>query len=112
MTMIYRISFLNCRSVLFVVCLLLFIGCRYPMPEAPLVERCVINLDSGNEICYKYKIDVFGGFSDPESEIRRPITNRSICFPVDEWIEIALWRDELVQWSEDVKSNNNRRGDR
>ena len=96
MKMSYLMSFLAFLS---------FTGCRYPMPEAPIVERCIINLDTGREICFDYKIDVFGGFSDPLTEVRRPISDRSVCFPIDEWVEIALWRDELVQWSEDIRGN-------
>jgi hypothetical protein len=78
-------------------------ACRYPIPEAPIVERCILNLETGREICFDYKIDVIGGQTYEGTEVRRPITDRAVCFPLESWIEIALWRDEVIEWSQDLR---------
>lgn len=90
-----------------IVYLILFItflsGCRGTIPPAPIVQRCVIDLASGREICFNYKFDEMGGLSDETTEVRRAITDRSICFPVEEWLKLSTWRDEVIEWSEDIK---------
>lgn len=76
-------------------------ACRGTIPEGPIVQRCVIDLESGLEICNNYIFDKIGGETIPDTEVRRQITDRSICFPVDEWVELAVWRDEVIEWAMD-----------
>lgn len=78
-------------------------GCRGGLPEAPIIQRCIINLETGREICNNYQIDVLGGYTIPDTEIRRPITDRSILIPLEDWLKISTWRDELVEFLEDSR---------
>lgn len=81
-------------------------ACRGTIPPAPIVQRCIIDLTSGSEICYDYKIDVIGGVTDEATEVRRQISDRSVCFPIEEWMKISIWRDEVIEWAEDNRRDN------
>jgi len=48
-------------------------------------------------------MDTVGGESIPETEIIRAITDRAVCFPLEEWEKLAVWRDKLILWSEDYQ---------
>lgn len=89
--------------MIFLISLGICLSACKSLPEAPIVQRCVIDLESMKEICYNYRIDVIGGYTDPDSEVIRSISDRSICFPVDHWVDVAVWRDEVIEWAEDNK---------
>lgn len=89
------------------ICLISFAtflsGCETPMPRPDVVQRCVIDLKSMKEICNDYQFLAEGGYTIPDTEVIRPISDRQVTFPVNEWIRLALWRDELIWWYEDMK---------
>lgn len=89
------------KILLLIVSAIFLSSCRGNMPEAPITIQCIIDLNSGIEICRSYKFDVIGGEVIPDSEIRRPITDRMICYPIDEYLRMTTWRDEFIEWSQD-----------
>jgi hypothetical protein len=78
-------------------------SCQSTMPKAPVVQRCILFLEENMEICNSYVIDEMGGHTIPDTEVRRPISNRSVTFPIEEWTKISTWRDEIIEWSQDLK---------
>lgn len=76
-------------------------ACRGGLPEAPTIQRCIINLETNREICNDYKFDVLGGYTFPDTEVRREITDRSILIPLEDWLKMSTWRDEVVEWAQD-----------